>query len=58
MAEEDEGIKVDVTRIDISPNPAPLGAELSLEVRGGRDGLCVYPFVYHFMEEDVKNKIK
>jgi hypothetical protein len=29
----DEEVTVDVTRIDISPNPAPLGAELSLEVR-------------------------
>ena len=29
----DEGVTVDVTRLDISPNPAPLGAELNLEVR-------------------------
>lgn len=29
---------MDVTRIDIAPNPAPMGAELSLEVREKRDG--------------------
>mmetsp|Transcript_25624 Transcript_25624/g.40950 ORF Transcript_25624/g.40950 Transcript_25624/m.40950 type:complete len:107 (-) Transcript_25624:1805-2125(-) len=28
----DEGITVDVTRIDISPNPAALGSELNLEI--------------------------
>ena len=31
MAED--GVTVGVTKIDIFPNPAPMGAELNLEVR-------------------------
>ena len=36
-------VAVDVTRIDISPNPAPLGAELSLEVSEGGTGGKKHP---------------
>lgn len=32
MAEEKEEVKFDVSRIDVTPNPAPLTSELHLEV--------------------------